>query len=138
MDCTEAQEQILESFEAPLPPAQHAQLVTHIANCPGCRRFYEVQQQIDRRLQTALQSATANANWHASVHRAIRRDAMAAWPDFLPDVAHLAGCAAGVAASFLLLPWHSRTILLAGAAFTLLTFFLQAVLRSYLSRSPDI
>jgi hypothetical protein len=138
MDCTEAEQQILESFESPLSHVQHAQLVAHIANCPGCRRFHEFQQQIDRRLQTALQPAAASANWRASVRRTIRRDALSAWPDFLPDVAHLAGCGAGVAASFLLLPWHLRTILLAGAAFTVLTFFLQAILRSYVSRPPDI
>jgi hypothetical protein len=131
MDCAEAQEQILDSFESSLPHGQHAQLVTHLANCPDCRRFHELQQQIDRRLQTALPPAAPSANWRAAVRRNIHRDAVSAWPDFLPDVAHLAGCAAGVAASFLLLPWHSRTILLAGSVFTLLTFFLQAVLRSF-------
>jgi len=134
MDCAELQEQILESCESSLPHGQDVQLVTHLANCPNCRRFHELHQQIDRRLQAALPPAVPSADWRAAVRKSIHRDAAAAWPDFLPDLAHLAGCAAGVAASFLLLPWHLRTIILAGGAFTLLTFFLQAFLRSFSRR----
>jgi hypothetical protein len=138
MECTEAQERILESLESPLAHAQQAQLMSHIAVCPACRSFHELQEHIDRRLAAALPPATLNTAWRVSLIRTIRREPLSAWPDFLPDLAHLAGCGVGVVGSSLLLPWDLRTVLLSGTAFTVLTFFLQAIVRSYTDRSVDL
>ena len=71
-----------------------------------------------------------SADWRASLKKKIRRDPTATWPDFLPDFAHVLGCAAGTVMSFFFLPWDAKTILLAGTMFTAVTFFVQATLRT--------
>ncbi len=52
------------------------------------------------------------------------RDPGLAWPDFLPDLAHLAGCAFAIVLSLFLLPRYAGTVLSAGVAFTAVTYFL--------------
>jgi hypothetical protein len=138
MDCTEAQESILESLISPVTDEQRLRLTRHIAACLSCRGFQEVQREIDKRLTEALPSTGLSAGWRDSLKRKVRGDPLSAWPDFLPDVAHLIGCAIGITLSLELVPWHPRTILLAGITFTVFTYILQAVLRSYIERPADI
>ena len=58
----------------------------------------------------------------------------ASWPESLPDIAHLAGCALGIVLLLLILPQYSRTVLLTGSGFTVVTYFVQAVVRSSVER----
>jgi hypothetical protein len=58
---------------------------------------------------------------------------LARWPDFLPDVAHLVGWALVIALSVFLLPFPSRSVILAGLILTSGTYFLPAALRGALS-----
>jgi hypothetical protein len=52
-----------------------------------------------------------------------------AWPDFLPDIAHLAGCVTATLVSVFVLPWPAAPVLVAGAILTGFTYLLQAKLR---------
>ncbi len=99
MDCQEAQERILEAFVEPLGADQRQSVDNHIATCGTCRSFAEIQRVLDARLVAAVPTARLSAGFRTSLRERIRRDPVSAWPDFLPDLAHLAGCsvATGVA-----------------------------------------
>ena len=58
-----------------------------------------------------------------------------AWPEFLPDLAHLVGCGVAVAVSMIVLPLRTDTVLLAGTAFTGATYLLQSAVRMSLEEA---
>ena len=132
MDCQEAQESILESLVEPLGTDQRQDMDNHIATFGSCRSFAEIQRVLDARLAAAVPTARLSASFRTSIREKIRRDPASAWPDFLPDLAHLAGCSVATGVSVFLFPLSAGSVILAGAAFTGLTFFLQAVLRDSL------
>jgi hypothetical protein len=51
------------------------------------------------------------------------------WPDYLPDVAHLFGCAVAVGLLLVSLPEYRERVAMLGAGFTAVSYFSQAVLR---------
>ena len=132
MNCQEAQESILESLVEPLGAEQRQALDSHLKTCGTCRSFAEIQRVLDARLAAAVPAARLSASFRTSLRGRMRRDPVSAWPDFLPDLAHLAGCAVATGVSVFLLPLPAGSVILAGAAFTGLTLFLQAVLRASL------
>ena len=132
MDCQKAQESILASLVEPLEAGRREAMENHLAACGACRRFAEVQRALDARLAVAVPAACLSAGFRASLRERIRRDPVSAWPDFLPELAHLAGCSIAVALSVFLLPLPAGNVILAGVAFTGLTYFLQTVLRTSL------
>src|SRR5437879_1079602 len=117
MDCQEARESILESMAEPLSPERQAALRIHIASCEDCRAFAGAQSALDASLAAAVPTAQLSPDFRKSLRRRIRRDPAAGWPDFLPDLAHLGGCAGAVVLLLFLLPGHSGVVLPAGAAF---------------------
>jgi hypothetical protein len=132
MDCRKAQESILASLVEPLEAGQHQAMEDHLADCGACRRFAEVQRALDARLAAAVPAACLSAGFRASLRARIRRDPVSAWPDFLPEVAHLAGCSIAVGLAVVLLPLPAGNVILAGVVFTGLTYLLQAVVRTSL------
>jgi hypothetical protein len=135
MDCNTAQESLLESLvEAPGADRRLA-MESHIATCGVCGRFAEVHRRLDSRLAAAMPVGSLSAGFRTAVREKIRREAAWAWPDTLPDIAHLIGCALATGVSAILAPEHAKTVLLLGSAFTGVTYFVQAVLRSSLERA---
>ena len=132
MDCQEVQESILESLAEPLGADRRLATEDHIATCETCRGFAEIQRELDARLAAATPTMCLSAGFRTSLRKRIRRDLVSAWPDFLPELAHLAGCVVAIGGSVFLLPLPARAVILAGAAFTGLTYFLQTVLRTSL------
>ena len=132
MDCQQAQESILESLVEPLGAEQREAMDNHIATCGTCRSFAEIQRVLEARLAAAVPAARLSAGFRTSLKERMRRDPVSAWPDFLPDLAHLAGCSVATGVSVFLLPLPASYVILASAAFTGLTFFLQSVLRASL------
>jgi hypothetical protein len=132
MDCQEAQESILESLVEPLGTDQRQAMDNHIATCGPCRRFAEFQRVLDARLAGAVPTVRMSSGFRTSLRERMRRDPVSAWPEFLPDLAHLAGCSVATGVSVFLSPLPVWSVILASAAFTGLTFFLQAVLRASL------
>jgi len=132
MDCQEVQESILESLAEPLGADRRLATEDHIATCETCRSFAEIQRELDARLAAATPTMCLSAGFRTSVRKRIRRDLVSAWPDFLPELAHLAGCLVAIGVSVFLLPLPAGTVIMAGAAFTGLTYFLQTVLRTSL------
>jgi hypothetical protein len=132
MECQEAQESILESLINPLTTERGAALESHIGTCDTCRKFAEIQRSLDARLTAAVPAPRLISSFRASLRERICHDPVSAWPDFLPDLAHLIGCAFAILLSLSVLPQYSGTVILAGVTFTAVTYFLQAALRSSL------
>ncbi len=124
MTCEACREQILDSIGQ-----QHIILVRdHLLDCPECRRFHESQQALHAHFVSASAANLSPAFRHALGKR-LTHERSFAWPDFLPDIAHLTGCAAATLVSVLVLPWPAVQVLITGAVFTGFTYLLQAKLR---------
>jgi len=134
MNCEQARETVLESFDGPLKAQLQLAMQDHITTCEACRRFAELQQTIDARLAEALPPPCLSVGFRRSLREKLPEPAAPSWSESLPDIAHLAGCAFGVVLLLLTMPQYSNAILVAGGGFTVTTYFLQAVLRSSLER----
>lgn len=132
MDCPEAQEHILESLVELRPGAQTADLENHLADCEACRRFQETQLELDLQLTSAISAPVLNPEFRKSLMKKLHRQPFFVWPEILPDAAHLAGCMFAIALCVLILPFRPGQIVLAGLAFTLMTYFVQCVIRGSL------
>jgi hypothetical protein len=132
MDCQEAQDSIVGSLVERLGDGGRMALEGHIASCDACRNFAETQGRLDARLRALAPPAGLSPGFRASLRKRIRRDPGSAWPDFLPEVAHVAGCAFAVVLAVLLVPRYAGIVIPAGAAITVVTYFLQSALRSAL------
>jgi hypothetical protein len=133
MDCQETQESILDSLVESLAAERYLAMENHLARCETCSSFAKVQRTLDSRLAAAVARARLSPAFRSALRKRIQRNPAALWPDFLPDVAHLVGCALVIALSVFLLPFPSRSVILAGLIFTSGTYFLQAALRGALS-----
>jgi hypothetical protein len=132
MDCPKAQEQVLESLAETRAGANTPDLDTHLAGCEACRSFSEIQFMLDVQLSAAISVPPLSAAFRASLAKRIRREPLSVWPEFWPDVAHVLGCVCATALCLFMLPFPAGSVMLAGLAFTLVTYFLQAVLRGSL------
>ncbi len=132
MDCQTAQEQILESLAESQPRVASPELEGHLAGCEGCRGFAQTQIVLDLQLSAAISAPALSPTFHASLMKRVRSEALSGWSEFLPDVAHIAGCVCATALCLYMLPLPSGMVVLAGLAFTLVTYFVQTVLRGSL------
>lgn len=132
MDCRETQERVLERFDGALDPMQTRQLEAHIAECPECAQFAAFQSQIDLRLREQIAAPQLSVGFRGGLQARIARKARESWPEWLPDVAHLAGCAAAIGACALLLPFSVPLVLGTGTLVALLAYTLQTLLFSAL------
>jgi len=124
MDCREAREHILEGF---------ADVVAeHTAQCADCRSFRETQAELDRQLSAVISAPSLSPRFRSALMTKIRAQPSAAWPEFLPDVAHLAGGVGATLACVLLVPFSAGQVVAAGAAFTAVTYFVQCLIRDAL------
>jgi hypothetical protein len=130
MNCEQARETVLDSLIEPVGTGVHLLIEDHIASCEACRRFAGVQRTIDARLTAAVPTVSLSPGFRRSLRERLDHRQIPSWPESLPDIAHLAGCAVGIALLLLILPQYSRTVLLAGSGFTVVTYFVQAVVRS--------
>ncbi len=133
MNCEQAREILLDSLTLPIAVDVDALAENHIAGCEACRQFAQFQRSLDVRLTAAVPSAALSSGFRRSL-RAGMDERPAAWSEYLPDLAHLAGCALAIVLLLLVIPAYSKTILTAGAGFTVVTYFVQAALRSSLER----
>jgi len=136
MECSKVQEWILESLDE-RDGARESAVEKHLAGCEDCRRFLAAQADLDSLLGEAFPPAQLSDGFRLELRKRLRAQPAARWPEVLPDLAHLAGCTIGVALWSFLAPWSPGTNLLSGAAFTVVTFFAQAVLRSSLEQADQ-
>ncbi len=134
MNCEQARETLLDSLIGPVGAEVHLLMEDHIAGCETCRRFAVVQRALDARLMAAVPRVSLSPGFRSSLREKLDHGPIPNWPESLPDIAHLAGCALGIVLLLLIVPQYSRTVLLAGSGFTVVTYFVQAVVRSSLER----
>jgi hypothetical protein len=132
MDCREAREQILEHLAERQTDEKAADLVGHLAGCETCRSFFETQAKLDEQLSAAISAPPLSPGFRKSLLKKIHREPLSVWTEFLPDAAHLAGCISATALCVAILPFSTGPIVLAGVAFTLVTYFVQSVVRGSL------
>ena len=132
MDCRKAQEQILEYLAETRPGANTPDLEAHLAGCEACRSFSETQFRLDLQLSAAISAPPLSAAFRTSLAKRVRREPVSVWPEFLPDVAHVVGCVCATALCLSMLPFAAGPVMLAGLAFTIVTYFVQAVLQGSL------
>ena len=137
MDCREIQESLLGSFEGTLSPLETSQLDRHLAECPECRRFAVLQSQLDLRLREEIAAPQLSSRFRAGLMARIARQRREPWPDWLPDVAHLAGSGVAIGLCTLLLPLPVPVVLGTGVVVAFLTYALQTLLVSALERQID-
>ena len=131
MDCRQAEERILESLEV-TPGANSPDLETHLAGCEACRRFIETQFMLDRQLSAAISPPSLSPAFRTSLAKRLRQERLSLWPEFLPDVAHWAGCVCATVLCVVVLPFAAGSVILAGLAFALVSYFAQTLLQGSL------
>ncbi len=134
MDCREAQERLLESFEAAVSPLAKSQLEQHLSECAECAQFAVLQSQLDFLLREEIAVPQLSPGFRAGLQERIARQRREPWPDWLPDVAHLAGSAVAIGLCALLLPLPAPVVLGTGILVAFLTYSLQTLLVSALEQ----
>ena len=124
MNCDKVREMVVES----LITGNDLTETDHIAACPECHRFLEVQRTLDIRFAEAAPNAKLSPGFRHSLRSRIEKDHSYVWSESLPDIAHLVGCGVGIIVLLFVLPQYSRIVLLAGGGLTAVTYFLQTFL----------
>jgi hypothetical protein len=137
MNCLEAQQQILEALTEGDPLESQLDLKGHTTGCETCHAFLQTQINLDRQLAATITAPALSPTFRTSLAKKIRREPLTAWPEFLPDLAHVAGCTCATAVCLTVLPFPAATVMLAGAAFTLVTYFFQTAIRGSLEALED-
>jgi hypothetical protein len=130
MDCTHAQELLLDEIDGQVEPAQRPELLRHVASCEACREFAGLQRQLDAELRKSFPAAGLDARFRPALERRLAREP---WPDWLPDVAYLAGAALATAATIVALPFPASTTWWIGGALAALGFVVHSILASAFS-----
>ncbi len=135
MNCEHARQALLDSLDSPIPAELDEAMRNHVGNCEACRGFAERQRALDVRLTAAAPVVSLSSEFRSSLQAELSDHPIPipSWPESLPDIAHLAGCAFAILLLLVALPQYSAAILAAGMGFTLVTYFLQAVVRSSLT-----
>ena len=70
--------------------------------------------------------------FRASLMKRVRLEPLSVWPEFLPDVAHLAGGVFATVLCAFILPFSVSEVMLGGLGFTFGTYLVQTVIRGSL------
>lgn len=128
MDCYEMQERILEGFEGVLSSEGKERLDRHLSECPECAEFAALQSQLDVRLQEEIAPAQLSPSFRVGLHAQMAQVRREPWPEWLPDVAHLAGSVVAIGSCALLLPLPVPVVLGAGVLVALIAYALQTLI----------
>ena len=134
MNCDQARDKLLDSLTEIVGAEINLLMEEHIAGCDACHRFADVQRTVDARLTAAVPPVFLTLGFRSSLRDRLDHRHIPIWPESLPDIAHLVGCALGIVLLLLVVPQYSRTVLPVGLGFTVVTYFVQAVVRVSLER----
>jgi len=103
MDCTQAQELLLDELNAPLEPAERREALNHLDECGRCRAFAALQRQLDVELRDGVPALVLDAGFRRRLD--LRLAVRQPWPEWLPELAYVVGAALATVASVLALPF---------------------------------
>jgi anti-sigma factor RsiW len=139
MDCRQVRDTLIEEParlvralpEAP-PGAGSGELADevagHLATCPACTAFAAQQRELDERLARAFAAPTLSPAFRPALRARLRRERDRTWCDALPDIVHLASCAAATLACAALAPIDTPTVLASGTAIALGSYIIVSAL----------
>lgn len=127
MDCYQMQEKILDGFDGALSREEKEQLDRHLSECPGCVEFAALQNQLEGRLKEEFAPPQLSSSFRVGLQAQMAQVRREPWPDWLPDLAHLAGSAVAIGASAILLPLPVPLVLGTGALVALIAYSLQTL-----------
>jgi anti-sigma factor RsiW len=137
MECPQAQEAILESFERARPAGVEPALAAHLAACPECVRFAARQKRVDARLSEMLTPPEMSPRFRTALRKRIRREKMRSWSDSLPDAVHFASSGLATLVCAMLLPFDASTVWAGGAAIAVVTYIALIAVRSAFETVED-
>lgn len=132
MDCEEARERILNSLAEARPVGPSVDLSTHLSGCPTCRSFSEIQLMLDRQLTNLISEPAPAKEFRGALLKRVKREPLAVWAEFLPDLAHAIGCLVATTVCIVLLPIPAGLATLVGSALALSAYFVQTVFQGFL------
>jgi len=130
MDCHDIQDQILDSLETVLSPIVKDQLERHMIECAECAKFAASQNQLDLQLQQAIVRPQLSSTFRTGLQARIAREGPEPWPDWLPDIAYLAGVGVAIGACAFLLPLPLSVVLGTGSLLAVVAYSVQTLLIS--------
>lgn len=137
MNCHEAQEKLLDSFERPFAPEEKSQLEAHISTCSECAQFAADHTRLDLRLREGIAAPQLGPWFRVGLRARIARRQREQWPDWLPDVAYFTGAGLAIMSCALLLPLPTVVVLKTGVLVAFVAYSLQTLLTSALGREAD-
>lgn len=132
MDCRDAQQKLLESFESTLPADGKRDLERHLVACHDCAEFGELLNKIDVHLKEVITAPRLSPGFRAALRARIDRQPRGLWTHWLPDVAYLAGSGAALLCCILLLPFSASSVFWIGTVIAATGYSLQTLLVSSL------
>jgi hypothetical protein len=107
MDCTQAQDLVLDELDDALEPRVQHELRRHLGGCGTCTAFATLQRRLDAELRDSAPTLALDGSFRLALNR--RLAVQQPWPEWLPEAAYLLGAvlATGVSAVALPLPFSS-------------------------------
>ena len=130
MDCQDAKEKLLESYESALSGESKRELERHLTACPHCAEFGALLNKIDAQLKGAITAPRLDPGFRAALRARIDRQPRRLWAHWLPDVAYLAGSGATILCCVFLLPFPASSVLWIGALIATTGYSFQTLLLS--------
>jgi len=132
VNCPEAQNKILESFDDRASFVEDQKLQSHLSACIDCSQFAELNLTIDRQLMESLKAPALSARFQPELRRRIQSYERQQWASWLPDAAYIAGSVVALLLCTALLPIPHSIALSGGAFIATAAYVIQSVLMSSL------
>jgi len=128
MDCQDAKEKLLESYDGALSPDDRRRLDSHLAACPECGEFNNLLNALDVSLREAIVLPQLSAGFRTALQAKIERHSRRLWLDWLPDAAYVVGSVAAIVYCVVLLPPPASVVLWIGTLTAAIGYSFQALL----------
>jgi predicted anti-sigma-YlaC factor YlaD len=135
MNCTRAQEAILDGLDAVFGDASRDEVRTHLAGCEECRSFAERQRQLDAALQRCFPEARPGERFRSALERRLASERL--WPEWLPDAGYLLGAGVATLACVLALPLPAASTWWIGGVTAGVGLFLQTIVAAWLEEQDQ-
>lgn len=130
MNCTQAQNEILEAFDETRPTQVRREVDAHLETCVRCAAFLARQRTLDAHLTSVLRAPDPSPAFRARLRSRIDREPLRPRSDALPDVVHLTSCGLSTLLVSALMPFDPALTIAIGATVTVLTYALLTFARS--------
>ena len=129
MDCHDARDWILESFDQTPVPDLRAAIEQHLAGCPACSRFARAHKMLDDRLALMLVPPAVSPAFRPLLRERIGQEPASSRLDSLLEWVHFASFGVATLVLAAILPVNPATVIGVGTAITLATYVLMSAVR---------